>query len=98
VLERRGELALMQATGFRRARLAWMVLAENLALLLAGLGIGCLAALAAVLPHAIIEQAGTPWATLALLLGIVALAGVAAAWLASRVVLRAPLLPALRGE
>jgi ABC-type antimicrobial peptide transport system permease subunit len=98
VLERRGELALMQATGFRRRRLAMMVLAENLVLLLGGLGIGCLAALAAVLPHAIVEQAGTPWATLALLLGIVAAAGAAAAWAASRVVLRAPLLPALRGD
>jgi putative ABC transport system permease protein len=98
VLERRGELALMQATGFRRTRLAVMVLSENLVLLLSGLGIGCLAALAAVLPHAIIEQAGTPWGTLALLLGIIAAAGVVAAWLASRFVLRAPLLPALRGD
>jgi ABC-type antimicrobial peptide transport system permease subunit len=98
VLERRGELALMQAAGFRRQRLAWMVLAENLVLLLGGLGIGCLTALTAVLPHAISEQAGTPWATLALLLGIVAVAGAAAAWAASRMVLRAPLLPALRGE
>jgi ABC-type antimicrobial peptide transport system permease subunit len=98
VLERRGELALMQAAGFRRKRLAWMVLAENLVLLLGGLGIGCLTALTAVLPHAISEQAGTPWATLALLLGIVVVAGAAAAWAASRVVLQAPLLQALRGD
>jgi ABC-type antimicrobial peptide transport system permease subunit len=98
VLERRGELALMQAGGFRRRRLARMVLSENLVLLIGGLGIGCLAALLAVLPHALVEQVGTPWGTLAVLLGIVALAGAAAAWLASRVVLRAPLLPALRGD
>ncbi|MBA3483863.1 MAG: ABC transporter permease, partial [Pirellulales bacterium] len=98
VLERRGELALMQAAGFRRRRLAWMVLAENLVLLLGGLGIGSLAALAAVLPHALSNQAGAPWATLALLLGIIALAGAAAAWAASRVVLRTALLPALRGD
>jgi ABC-type antimicrobial peptide transport system permease subunit len=98
VLERRGELALMQAAGFRRRRLARMVLSENLVLLVGGLGIGCLAALVAVLPHAMVEQAGPPWLTLAILLGIVAIAGAAAAWLASRFVLRAPLLPALRGD
>jgi hypothetical protein len=75
-----------------------MVLAENLVLLVGGLGIGCLAALAAVLPHAIIEQAATPWGTLAVMIAIVAAAGAVAGWLASRVVLRAPLLPALRGD
>jgi ABC-type antimicrobial peptide transport system permease subunit len=98
VLERRGELALMQATGFRRRRLAWMVLAENLVLLIGGLGIGCLAALVAVLPQSLTEQASAPWLTLTILLGVVLAAGAAAAWLASRAVLRAPLLPALRGE
>jgi putative ABC transport system permease protein len=98
ILERRGELALMQATGFRRRRLAGMVLAENLVLLVGGLAIGSLAALAAVLPHALAEQAGTPWATLATLLAIVAAVGSLAGWLASRAVLRAPLIPALRGD
>jgi ABC-type antimicrobial peptide transport system permease subunit len=98
VLERRGELALMQATGFRRRRLAWMVLAENLVLLIGGLGIGCLAALVAVLPQSFTERASAPWLTLTILLGVVLAAGAAAAWLASRAVLRAPLLPALRGE
>jgi len=98
IIERRGELALLQATGFRRRRLAWMVLAENLVLLVGGLAIGSLAALAAVLPHALAEQAGTPWKTLATLLAIVAAVGSLAGWLASRAVLRAPLLPALRGD
>ncbi len=98
IIERRGELALLQATGFRRRRLAGMVLAENLVLLVGGLAIGSLAALAAVLPHALAEQAGTPWATLAILLATVAAVGSLAGWLASRAVLRAPLLPALRGD
>jgi ABC-type antimicrobial peptide transport system permease subunit len=98
VLERRGELALLQATGFPRRRLAAMVLAENLVLLAGGVGMGCVAALAAVAPQAIVQQAGVPWATLALLIGVVAMGGALAAWVASRVVLRAALLPALRGE
>ena len=93
VLERRGELALMQAAGFRRRRLARMVLAENLVLLVGGLAIGCVAALAAVLPHALIEQVGAPWRTLAVLLAIVAVAGAAAAWLAARVALARPAHP-----
>jgi hypothetical protein len=75
-----------------------MVLAENLVLLIGGLAIGCLAALAAVVPHAAIQQIGVPWGTLSCLLAIVAAAGAGAAWLASRSVLRAPLLPALRGD
>jgi hypothetical protein len=98
ILERRGELALMQSAGFRRRRLVRMVLLENLSLLLGGLAIGCLAALTAVLPHAVVEQAGVPWKTLAALLAIVAAVGVLATWLAARGALRAPLLPALRGD
>jgi ABC-type antimicrobial peptide transport system permease subunit len=98
VLERRGELALMQAAGFRRSRLSRMVLAENLVLLLGGLGIGSAASLAAVLPHAAIEQVGAPWRTLAVLLALIAIAGIVAAWWAARAALRAPLIPALRGE
>ena len=43
-LERRGELALLRSAGFRRRRLSEMLLGENAVLLIAGLGIGCLAA------------------------------------------------------
>ncbi len=43
IVERRGELALLQATGFRRRRIARMVLLENASLLVAGLGIGTIA-------------------------------------------------------
>ncbi len=51
VWERRGELALLRALGFSSARLAWLVLAENLALLVLGLAAGTVAALLAVAPH-----------------------------------------------
>lgn len=98
VFERRGELALMQAQGFRPRRLARMVLGENLALLLTGLGIGCVAALVAVMPHAVVNRASPPWVTLSLLVAAVAVVGVASGWQAVRATLRAPLTPALRGE
>ena len=46
VWERRGELALLRALGFRRATLVWLVLAENGFLLLLGLAAGTVSALA----------------------------------------------------
>jgi putative ABC transport system permease protein len=98
VLERRGELALMQAVGFRRRRLAEMVLLENALLLAAGLAIGVAAAMVAVLPHLFGGAAAIPWAMLALTLSLVLLVGLAAGLLAVRAVLRAELLPALRAE
>jgi len=98
VLERRGELALLRAAGFRRAALARMVLLENGLLLVAGLMSGVLAAVIAVLPHLFARAAVFPWqslaATLALVLATGMIAGAAAAW----AVLTAPLLPALREE
>ena len=98
VLQRRGELALLRSSGFRRSRLAKLVLSENSVLLLAGLGIGCAAAWVAVLPHWLLQEASFPWQTLGVLLLIVTLAGLAAGGLAVRAALRAPLLSALRGD
>jgi putative ABC transport system permease protein len=98
VVERRGELALLRSAGFRQSRLAEMVLSENVSLLFAGLGFGCLAALVATLPHWALQQADIPWGTLAILLGVVAVCGVLAGWLAVRAAVRAPLVGALRGE
>src|SRR5262249_53018764 len=51
VWERRGELALLRALGYRRGTLGWLVLAENSFLLLLGLGLGALAAVVSVTPH-----------------------------------------------
>jgi ABC-type antimicrobial peptide transport system permease subunit len=98
VVERRGELALLRGAGFNRRRLAELVLGENASLLLAGLGCGTLAALVATLPHWAFAEADIPWATLARLLAMVALCGIAAGWLAVRAAVRAPLVAALRGE
>ncbi|MFA6544396.1 MAG: ABC transporter permease, partial [Limisphaerales bacterium] len=50
VLERRGELALLLAVGFRAKALRWLVLSEHAGLLLIGLGCGVVAAAVAVLP------------------------------------------------
>ncbi len=98
VLERRSELALMQAVGFRRRRLALMVMIENALLLIAGLAVGLTAALVAVLPHLLGGGAAIPWAMLLVTLGLVMVVGLLAGLLAVRAVLRGELLPALRAE
>jgi hypothetical protein len=98
VLERRGELALMRASGFRRSRLLWMVTVENIVLLLGGLAVGCVAAAVALVPQWLPREASVPWPTFAVLLTIITAVGLTAGWAATRSALRAPILPALRGD
>jgi len=98
VLERRGELALLRAAGFRRRTLAEMVMLENGLLLCGGMGCGVLAALVAVLPHLVFGRASIPWTSLAGTLALVLAVGMAAGLAAVRATLMAPLLAALREE
>jgi ABC-type antimicrobial peptide transport system permease subunit len=98
VLERRGELALMRAEGFQTSRLVAMVVFENAVLLLGGLAVGCAAAAVALLPQWAPRNAAVPWLTLAILFATIAAVGLLAGCLATRSALRAPILPALRGD
>jgi putative ABC transport system permease protein len=98
VLERRGELALLRAAGFRRALLGRMVMLENGVLLFSGLIVGVLAALVAVWPHLASGGASLPWQSLGLTLALVIVVGLVAGLAAVRATLTTPLLPALRGE
>ena len=98
VLERRGELALLQAIGFGRRRVIALVLLENLALLGLGLATGGAAALLALVPQWGRGLADIPWGTIALLAVLMLAMGLGACWLATRRSLRGPLLPALRGD
>ena len=98
VLERRGELALMRAEGFRRALLARLVMLENALLLVAGLGVGVLAALVAVLPYWLSGGATVPWLSLAGTMTLVLVVGLLAGLVAVRATLAAELIPALREE
>lgn len=96
VLERRGELALLQAVGLHRTRLAGMVLLENVYLLLAGLVTGIAAALLAVVPHMIFGGAHVPLRDLMFTLGVVFVVGLLASFASVRATLTAALVPALR--
>ncbi len=98
VLERRGELALMSAVGFKSKSLRRLVLGEHAALLFIGLAVGLIAAAAAVLPPLISRNQGVPWLTIAITLAAVLANGLIWTWIATMRALRGNLLAALRNE
>ncbi len=97
-LERRGELALMLATGFYRPRLARLLVVENAGLLAAGLLAGTVSALVAVAPQLASAESQVNWAVITgIFLGIL-LFGVVTCSLAVHCVVRGSLVSALRQE
>jgi ABC-type antimicrobial peptide transport system permease subunit len=98
ILERRSELALLRAVGFRPDRLRRMMLTEHALLLTLGLGIGVLSAMLAVAPALMSSAAKVPFVSLGLTLAAVFLSGLLWTWLAVHLALRGPLLDALRNE
>ncbi|MDA7980030.1 MAG: FtsX-like permease family protein [Pirellulales bacterium] len=98
VVERRAELAVLRATGFRRAKLVRLVLTENVFLLLAGLVLGAVCGLVSIFPQIFVGAAAIPWGLLGITFVAVLGVGLLAASFAALSTLRAPLLPALRGD
>lgn len=98
VFERRGEFALLKATGFRNRALRWLVVSEHGALLLLGLMLGIVAAVIAVLPAVLGRASEAPAAQLAWTLGGVLLFGLIWTAVAASKALRGPLLENLRNE
>ncbi len=98
VMERRGQLGVMQAMGFTRKRLAGMVLSEHGFLHLSGVFIGLVSAFCAVFPEL---RGGSSTLTWGLLAGInlaVLVGGLVFCWVAARAVLRGNLMEAIRLE
>jgi hypothetical protein len=98
VMERRKELALLRAVGYRPEHLRLIVMAENGFLLIVGTAIGAVCAFIAVAPAFIQRGGHLPNPSLALLLLAAPAAGMAASLAAVRAVSRAPLLETLRAE
>jgi ABC-type antimicrobial peptide transport system permease subunit len=98
VLERRGELAVLMAVGFRKRQVGRLVMSEHGILLGMGLAIGLLAATVAVLPTLTTPGSGLPLATLVPTLAAVLLNGFVSTWLSTGAALRGNLLGALRNE
>ena len=99
VLERRRELALLGAVGYRRQHVLLMVVAENALLVGGGLLAGAVCAGLAILP-AVLERGGRVPLTArgALLLGGVFLTGLLSSVVAMRAATSTPLVAALHSE
>ena len=98
MLERRGELAMLQAAGFDRHTLQRMIFYEHWGLVLSGLLCGVAAALMAVIPALRSSPGQIPFVSLALTVaGIAVLSGLWV-WIAGTLALRGALLDALRTE
>lgn len=96
--ERRRELALLRAVGYRPGHLRRLLLGENAFLLGAGLLGGLAPALVAIAPALVERGAGPPLLTVAAVAGLLLLAGLGVSLVAVAVVRRWPLLAALRSE
>jgi len=98
VLERRGELAMLQAVGFDKAELKRMVFYEHGGLLTGGLACGIIAALVAVSPALKSPGAQVPYFSLVLTIAAIAISGVVWIWIATAFALSGKMLDALRNE
>jgi hypothetical protein len=97
-LERRSELALLQAVGFNRGHVRLAVLAENALLLGLGLAAGVATAFLAIAPALLERGGGAPLRALVVLLLAVALTGLLVSSFAVALIARLPLLGSLRSE
>jgi putative ABC transport system permease protein len=98
VFERRSELALLQAVGFQKPALRWLIVSEHAALLLLGLFIGVFAAIIAVAPSLAAPGSRLPYMQVGLTLAAVFLFGLFWTAVAAVRALSSPLLQSLRNE
>jgi len=98
VLERRKELALLRAVGFRRRILSAIILSENVLLMTWGLVSGSLCALLAIMPALYARGASFPLAMTGFVLASVLVTGLISSLVAVMAAFRSPLLRALHSE
>jgi ABC-type lipoprotein release transport system permease subunit len=98
VLERRKELALLRAVGYRRPTLSVLIVTEHAFLMAAGLTCGTIAAFVAIGPAVHARGGAAPFGmVIAMLVGVLA-AGAISAAVAAFAALRGPVLATLRSE
>ncbi len=98
VLERRQELALLRAIGYRKPVLSAIIVAENVVLVICGLACGALCALLSIIPAVHTRAAPFPLSMMAMLLIAVLLVGLTSSLLAVVAALRSPVVTALGSE
>ena len=98
VLERRKELALLRAVGYRRPTLSVLIVTEHAFLMAAGLTCGTIAAFVAIGPAVHARGGAAPFGMVTAMLAGVLAAGVVSAVVAAFAALRGPVLATLRSE
>ena len=98
VMERRRELALLRALGYKQSHLFAIVIAENALLLVSGLVTGIVCALLAIAPVLIDRGGSLPALSLVGLLGALVAVGLLVSLAATIAAIRSPLLAGLRAE
>jgi putative ABC transport system permease protein len=98
VLERRREIALLKAVGYRRGVLSEIILAENALLIVWGLASGAICAFVAVTPAMIARGSSFPILMIGEVLLTVLMVGLLASVLALLAAFRSPLIAALHSE
>ncbi len=98
ILERKRELALLQAVGFSKSSICWLILVENSFLLVFGVLIGFVTALLATAPHLFGGTAEPPWYSLTLTLITVVVIGLTAGLISVTVGLKTSLIGSLNRE
>ena len=98
VIDRKGELAMMRAVGFRKPQLMRMLFFEHGLLLLAGLFCGVVPALWAVFPSIVMQGGSFPYAIIVLMILAILISGLLWIRFAVAAVLKSDYLNVLRNE
>ncbi|HGJ66794.1 TPA: ABC transporter permease [bacterium] len=98
VMERRNELALLRAVGFKKDSIQWFLLSEHWLLLAMGLFFGSISGFIAVIPNLTSFGSKIPYFSLGITLIIITFSGFLWIWLAVKLALRENLISALRNE
>ncbi|MGH1364752.1 MAG: ABC transporter permease [Calditrichia bacterium] len=98
VIERRSELATMQAFGYQNQSIRSMLFYENVFLIFMGILVGSITAAIAVYPVIAQSSGQIPWLELIGTLLAVVLVGAVASRIAIGIALKSDLIPALRSE
>jgi ABC-type antimicrobial peptide transport system permease subunit len=98
VLERRKQLALLRAVGYRRFALALVIVSENAILMIVGLSCGTVSAIVAAAPALHARGGAFPTGMILLLLVTVLTVGLLSSLVAVAAAFRTPLVGALRSE
>ncbi len=98
MLDRKQELALLLAMGYRKQQVFLLIFSENLFLLIIGLLIGILAAIIGILPSLLSPAFTIPGFFMLFLIGVIFLSGLVWIWLPTQTTFKKRLMPGLRNE